>query len=370
MTQILFRRCLARTVLALSAALSMGQLAPLPAAAAPRDIVTLGGQKLERAEFERLVATTMAKHKVPGAQVALLDRGRLVYAHNFGVSDVETGAPVTGGTLFEAASLSKPLFGLLAMSFVERGELDLDRPLATYLPFPEISDDPRAAKITARMVLTHQSGLPNWRRNQPEGLKLAFDPGTSIRYSGEGYEYLARVLMKIADTDNAGLDALFVKRIAKPLGLKDTRFWATPAQLARRAAPHEAGKRIAFEPRGTMFGAAFGIHSNATDFARYAAAVVRAKGALRPESWAAYLAPQSVPIPPDYPERARGLADWALGPAIYDLQTGRVYLHSGNNEGYTCLVVADRKTGRGLTVFTNADQAGNFLLELYSLLGR
>lgn len=109
-------------------------------------------------------------------------------AHQGQVGDA-AGAGGTGqvsaDTVFEAASLSKPVFAFGVLLLAQEGIIDLDRPLASYLPAPYLPAEPGAAVITARMVLEHTTGLPNWR---PKGEPLALlrQPGTRFGYSGEG----------------------------------------------------------------------------------------------------------------------------------------------------------------------------------------
>ncbi|MBL0924307.1 MAG: beta-lactamase family protein [Sphingomonadaceae bacterium] len=347
----------------------------LPAEAVVRDMNPsevraegLSGNSITHAELDRLLVDAMARHKVPGAQMVIVNRGKIVYSSSQGLSDVATHTIVTDRTLFEVASLSKPLFGMFVMTFVERGQLDLDKPLYDYLPLYELADHPFAKKITARMVLTHKTGLPNWRSESTKGLHFSFEPGTGFRYSGEGYEYLARVLARIAKTDLRGLDRLFVQRVSKPLGLEDIRFFLPDAARLRLAAPHIDGNRVEPEPRSDNFGAAYSVHSTARQYASWAIALTEGQKVLKHESFAAYFAPQSVPIPIDDPQRAIGLSDWALGFSIYQLPQGLLYAHGGSNKGFTSMVAISRDRKWAAVLFTNADQATPFILEMFGSL--
>src|SRR5690348_7172749 len=134
---------------------------------------------------------------VPGLSMAVLDRGALAWQQSFGVAD---------DTLFEAASTSKPVFAYAVLQLVERGVIDLDRPLALYHRPPYLPPDARLDRITARHVLTHSSGLRNWGdEGKPETFVPAFEPGTRFRYSGEGFFWLQLVAEKLT---GKGLDAL------------------------------------------------------------------------------------------------------------------------------------------------------------------
>lgn len=135
------------------------------------------------------------------------------------------------------------------MKYVEEGKLDLDKPLYHYMAYPDISYDERYKKITARMVLSHRSGFPNWREDEADKmLNIKLEPGTQYLYSGEGYQYLAMVLKHMEGTNWNGLEAAFQKKIAKPLGLTHTVFMQTPYTRKNKATPYnEAGQRINLE---------------------------------------------------------------------------------------------------------------------------
>ncbi|MEL7023941.1 MAG: serine hydrolase domain-containing protein [Pseudomonadota bacterium] len=327
------------------------------------------GVVMPASELETLIQAAMAATTTPGAAIAVVNDGEVVYESTFGVEHVGTKAPLTTRSVFEAASLSKPLFGFLAMTFVQDGLLDLDRPLHEYLPNPDFPDDERYRRITARHVLAHQTGLPNWRDDNPElGLALKFTPGEGFFYSGEGYEYLAEVLAHLAQTNDAGLEALFQERIAQPLGMTRTTFIATREQLCARATPHIDGKTIRLKPQDPTFGAAYSVHTDAGDYIRFGLGLISGQ-VLDRESYAQYLEAQNSPIPADDPGRAYGLSDWALGFSIYDLPFGRFYSHGGNNPGYSSMFFVNPERRWAAVIFTNANQANDFLLTIAARLG-
>src|SRR5690606_19586367 len=139
----------------------------------------------------------MEDASVPGVSVALVQDHEIAWLGQYGVTSADDPKPVTAKTLFEAASMSKPAFALVVLRLVEEGVLDLDTPLADYLGRPYIEDEPLHKRITARMVLSHRTGFPNWR---PGGwrkggpLPVKFVPGTGYGYSGEGFLFLQRVI--------------------------------------------------------------------------------------------------------------------------------------------------------------------------------
>jgi CubicO group peptidase (beta-lactamase class C family) len=326
------------------------------------------GDPAKAERIERFMRDRMPAFRVPGASLAIIEDGQVVYHRVFGMADNEKAVPVTASTLFEGASLSKPLFGYFVMSFVEEGRLDLDRPLHEYLPHPDLTHDPRHRAITARMVLSHTSGLPNWRSGPgTQGLAIHFEPGSGFKYSGEGYQYLALVLAHIAGTDPAGLEALFQARVAKPLGMTHTHFVRPQAESLIKATPYLDGKPLPQAPVKPEFGAAYSIETEAQDYARWMVALLDARGLSEP-AFATYFAGQQAKIPEDEPERAFGLQDWALGLAILETPFGRLYAHGGNNEGFTSLMVLSRERKWGMVLFTNADQVTPLGIELMAFL--
>ncbi len=126
--------------------------------------------------LEKLIPVLMDKAAIPGLQVALIYEGNEVWHKAFGVKSLKTKEPLNDETLFDGASLSKPVLAYTGMRLIDRGGFDLDTPLTRYRPYPDVKDDDRVNRITARMVLSHTTGFPNWR---PRGgdLSIYFEPG-------------------------------------------------------------------------------------------------------------------------------------------------------------------------------------------------
>jgi CubicO group peptidase (beta-lactamase class C family) len=107
------------------------------------------------ARLEECLPQLMREGKVPGLAIALIRDGELVWHHRFGVKNSKTKDPVDDATVFEAASLSKPVFAYAVLKLVDAGKFDLDKPLNKYMPGNFEVDDVRLSQITARHVLTH-----------------------------------------------------------------------------------------------------------------------------------------------------------------------------------------------------------------------
>jgi CubicO group peptidase (beta-lactamase class C family) len=135
----------------------------------------------------------MAQAKVPGVSLSMLRDRQPTWSGSLGMTRKDSGEPVGTDTLFQAASLSKPVFAYLVIELVNQGLLELDRPLTHYWPNEFAGADPLVDRVTARHVLSHTTGWPNWRP-AGEPLPRKFVPGERFGYSGEGYVYLQRVV--------------------------------------------------------------------------------------------------------------------------------------------------------------------------------
>lgn len=138
----------------------------------------------------------MRKAHISGLAVAKIEKGDIAWHAAFGQRT--TGEPLETDTVFNAASLTKPVFATMSLHLVADGALQLDEPLHQYWVDPDVADDRRHQALTARTILSHQSGLPNWRGDRQ--LAFMFEPGARHEYSGEGYEYLRRAIEKLTQT--------------------------------------------------------------------------------------------------------------------------------------------------------------------------
>src|SRR5262249_52601626 len=171
--------------------------------------------------------------------------------------------PVDDDTIFEAASMSKPVFAYAVMKLCEKGVLNLDTPLTKYTPDRFLEGDARLDLITARHVLSHTSGFQDWRSDK-EPLKIHFTPGERWLYSGEGYSYLQSVVTHLTghvdesscSKFEAGvrvcasdIDAYMKAHLLGPLGMASSGYvWNRPFEkhIARGHDPH--GKPMPLDP--------------------------------------------------------------------------------------------------------------------------
>ena len=191
--------------------------------------ISSNGAPVERPD----IPSMMQLASVPGMAIATV-RGGDVSVEGFGLRRAGTDDTVTGDTVFEAASLSKPVFASIVMQLAAEGLIDLTRPLVSYLPLPNLADE-RARSITAIHVLSHSSGWRNWRNGRDVALTADFEPGSKFSYSGEGYFFLQRVVEKLT---GQGLSRLARDRVFQPLGMTASGYiWRSDLDAAL-ASPH------------------------------------------------------------------------------------------------------------------------------------
>jgi CubicO group peptidase (beta-lactamase class C family) len=191
--------------------------------------------------FEKQLSGWLKETNVPAAGIAIIENGKLTYTKVFGELRKGDPTPAPPNSIFQVASLTKPIVEILTLKLVTSGKWNLDEPLANYWVDPDVQTDPRHKKLTTRHVLTHQSGFPNWRSsNKANKLEFMAEPGTKVNYSGEGLEYLRRALEK---KFNEPVERLAQKHLFQPYGMKDTRSSGT-LRWTSRGLPSLTTKKV------------------------------------------------------------------------------------------------------------------------------
>jgi CubicO group peptidase (beta-lactamase class C family) len=314
--------------------------------------------------LDRHLPRLMRDHHVPGASIAVLQRGEVVWSRGFGVSDVRTGKPVTAETVFEACSMSKPVLALVAMQLVQEGRLDLDRPLVAYLGQDYLPDQPAHRRITARMALTHRTGLANWRAGYDEmggPLPLRLAPGSEYTYSGEGILFLQRAMEEITGQP---LDRLADERLFDPLGLTRTSFVWTEAIEADLASGHRDDGSFKERTRYRTPNAAYSLYTTPGEYARLMSTLQRPellgdRALTRPTI--DLMLQRELRVDDDdrisRPGLARSVAAYrALGWSLDVSPEGDIVEHSGSNgSGFKAFGQFNPAKGSGLVIFLNGD---------------
>lgn len=307
--------------------------------------------------LDSTVPCLLNKYKIPGAALAIIRDGELVFSKGWGVKRIGEGSKINEKTIFPAASLTKPVFAYGALMLVRNGMLDLDRSLSDYLDEPYIQGEDRLQKITARMVLSHTTGFPNWRpglwTGSPKPLKIQFEPGTNFRYSGEGYNYLQLVVENITGQQ---LDIYMRDAVLDPLGMHDSHFVWDEAFESVIAVPHNRWGRTVdkwyWRPEKPM-GAAT-LFTTLGDYAKFLSAMLlvtdRCKHMaisthkLTPKDLENMLQPQ-IEIDNQFA--------WSLGWGLEEHEKDWFFLQWGDNPGIKHFAAGSRSRELAIVVFTN-----------------
>jgi CubicO group peptidase (beta-lactamase class C family) len=302
---------------------------------------------------------------VPGVSVAVVNEGRIEWARGLGVAETETNRPVTEETLFQAASISKPVAALAALKLVEAGRVDLDVDVNRYLASWKVPDNEftNAQKVTLRRILTHTAGTTVWGfpgygagesvpttvgvlegEGNTEPVRVFQAPGSAERYSGGGYTVMQ---LLVSDVHGRPFHEVMRDEVLGPLGMTSSTYeQPIPASMRDRVAHgyRPGGEAVDGNWHTYPEQAAAGLWTTPSDLARYALEVQRAargdSDVLSQETARAMLTPDP-------------LSGHGLGPAL-DMD-GPIFSHGGSNEGFRCSFIAYIDDGRGIFVMTNSD---------------
>ena len=328
--------------------------------------------------LDSLTPLSMDELNVPGVSIALVKEHRLVWSNSWGMSNNKINESVTNETIFEACSMSKPVFAYIVLKLIEEGKLDLDRPLYEYLDESCMMNQPYRKLITARMILSHTSGLPNWRKGEEERdgpLLIYFKPGTKFGYSGEGMFYLQRVIEKITGEQ---LDILADKMLFKPLGMNNSSFVWNKEIENKLAAGHDSEGNYLAKTKYLHANSAYSLYTSAEDYAKFILQIINTKesnnSSLSNNTIAEMLSRQvsaDVRDPIDRPGRAIGYeVYYGLGWGINSTAKGDIIYHSGaNRSGFRCYSQFDNEEGSGIVIMTNSLNGSALWSQLISKVG-
>ena len=310
---------------------------------------------------DRSILEAMRAAAVPGLAVAYLRDCRVERVAAYGVADADSQEPVTEETVFEAASLSKPVFAYLLMQRVDSGRVDLDEPILRTMDSPRIRDREQNAAVTPRLALSHSTGLPNWagaprdwERTDP--LEFAFAPGSAFRYSGEGYQ-LAQA--HVEHLTGRSLEELF--RVSLGEVMPASVFGGPLSPGAIPAYGHDAaGSRAGGRALGqwSRANAAYTLRTTASDYARFLARVCSGEGLSR-TAHAEMLRPRVRLVGDEQgadPAAIHAELGWALGWGTQTTAERTLHFHWGDNGPFRAFAAFDMRSRRGLVYFANGER--------------
>lgn len=322
----------------------------------------------------RTIAAEQARLHVPGVSVALLDHGEIAWAQAFGVLDIGGSTPCDAQTVFQAASISKPVNAALVLSLVDAGLLDLDVDVNTYLrswQIPSVGDwQPR---ITLRQLLTHSAGLtvPGFGGYSPgspiptvpqvlsgsppaNSAPVVVDtvPGLQYRYSGGGTTITQLVCMEVT---GLSYPELIRQRVLEPLGMTRSTFaQPLPSDWTANAARGVDYRGLPIDGGWNIFPelAAAGLWTTPTDLARFGLGL---NHALATDGQFLSRASAQTMFTPHIAGDAGTLYSLGLGVYLSPIGGGTAYWHNGSNPGYKADWIMFGQSGVGMVVMTSGD---------------
>lgn len=333
----------------------------------------------------KTIAKRMRHHRVPGVSIAVIDDYEIAWAKGYGVTDTESETPVTPETLFQAASIGKPLAAAAAIQLTGRGSVELERDVNEMLTSWEVPESELTAreKVTLRRLLSHSAGvsvhgfrgydrghdLPSLRQildgespanNEP--IRVTSVPGTEWRYSGGGYMIVQQLL---EDLTGDPFPEVMQEIVLRPAGMESSLYAAPlPADLHGRAATaHDASGKPA---PGKWYdlvcmGAGGGLWTTPSDLAMFTIEIMRARsgepGAVFSKETADLMLTPQIAINESF--------DMGLGFMLRDEEGDLSLMHGGGNQpGFLSLLVAMPDRGQGVVIMTNGENGHELATEI------
>lgn len=324
------------------------------------------------------VSTRMAHYKVPGVSIAFFDHGQILWTRAYGLANVSSKKPVTPDTLFQAASISKPVTALAALRLIQQGKLNLDENVNLKLKSWKVPENEFTSteKVTIRRILSHSAGLtvhgfPGYAAGEPvptilqilngekpansEPIRVDVVPGTLWRYSGGGYVVLQLLLTEVTGEP---FPKIMHDLVLQPIGMTHSTFdQPLPKNLwAEAATPYRAnGDPVKGGWHAYPEMAPAGLWTTPSDLARMAIEVQaefegKSSKVLNQATAREMLKHQ--------------IGNWGLGFGLENPGAKPSFSHGGGNEGFRCYLFAYTDSGQGVALMTNSDSGGELMNEI------
>ncbi len=358
-----------------------------------QQISRIDDTKITTSELTERIKELMEKGKVHGLTISVLNKEEVLFQEAFGTSNIEKGTALKTSDGFYGASFSKAIFAYIVMKLVDEGKIDLDTPIQEYLekPLPEyefeksymgyanLKDDERYKEITARMLLSHSSGLPNWRYigkmgiNMNRELEMEFDPGTWYGYSGEGIYLLQFVVEQIT---GRGLEDMAQEYVFQPFDMTMTSYLWQDRFEGKRAFGHYKKKKMVPTQRRDEANAAGSMETTPEDYAKFMNAMMNGSG-LSEGSYQEIIKPQiRIKSLQQFGSNRLKEVDnyddtklsYGLGWGVYQTPHGKAVFKEGHIQGWEHYSIFYPENDLGIVIMCNSSNGESIFKELMEVV--
>jgi CubicO group peptidase (beta-lactamase class C family) len=343
---------------------------PFIKAQANQAVTTTDATGLKR-QLDASAPAWLKQDDVPSVAVAYIRRGRIAWTAVYG--DQGPGIPATPNTLYNMASLTKPVTAEVILRMAADHKISLDESMSHSWIDPDIKGNPWTDLLTPRINLSHQTGFANWRRMTNGVLTFQWEPGTKMGYSGEGYNYLVRFA---ENKEGVPFEDLASKYVFDSLGMKDTAYTPKPWFSGRLAMP--------YGPRGweddaktwNVSGADL-LRTTIGDYAKFVVSVMHNQG-LSPDLAAQRSLMTRDRVKPEEREKICAkstkatacivTAGMGLGWQVDHFDMVTLLEHSGSDSGVHTLAFFEPRIQTGVVIFTNGENGPRTIARVAALL--
>jgi CubicO group peptidase (beta-lactamase class C family) len=314
----------------------------------------------------------LKQYDVPSVAVAYIENGEPAWTAVYG--EQSPGVPATLKTLYNVASLTKPISAEIILRLASAGKISLDETISAYWVDPDVKDNPWQKLLTPRLCLSHQTGFSNWRFQTNNILKFQWEPGARTGYSGEGYDYVARFAeRKTGHT----FEDLAKEYVFDPIGMNDTSYTARDWFAGRLAIPQ--GPKDEAEPKArTTWCAADMLRTTIGDYSKFLVSVMHNDNVTK-EIAAERLTITRNLVTPDQQTKVCAqakldlascnvIAGLGLGWQTNQINHDTLIDHSGSDWGVHTHVLFLPQRQVGVVIFTNGDNGEKVIREIVAMI--
>jgi len=354
-----------------------------------QEITRIDGSKISTTEIDKTVKHLMNEANVQGLSLSIINNNEQAYIKTYGFKNKEKNELIDTSTVLYAASFSKAVFGYLTMKLVQEKTIDLDKPLCKYLNkpideyeyFSDLKSDNRWKLITARMCLSHTTGLPNVRWFHPTTgvqdtlgvMKIYFKPGKKYAYSGEGLKLLQLVIEVVTKKN---VEELAIEKVFRPIGMTRSGYIWYDRFDDNYAIGHLADNTLNPKKKRITPVASASLVTTIEDYTRFIEYVMQQKG-LDNKVFEEMIAPQieilsKTQFPPITTATTSENKDihlsYGLGWGLLKCKYGRAFFKEGHDDAWRNYNINFIDKGISIIIITNSANGELIFKELLETL--